>query len=133
MKITLNDHILAGGISTNEEPTHLFIRGRRQVALLQKIRAESIEAMNRGNLQLELRFQVGRRHASIQAAHDHLLRHASQLTHAGGTVLIALEDDKQSCYQLPHAVLEQVEIYIQGNASYTTYTLIGGCLQYVQA
>ena len=128
MKITLNDYVLAGGQAAHEEPTHLSIRGRRQVALLQKIRAEAVEAVNRGNLKLELRFQVGRRHPSAKAAGDHLLRHASQLTQAGGTLTIDLEDAQHTTYHLDHAALEAVDIEGQGNASYTTYTIIGGLL-----
>ena len=128
MKITLNSHILAGGKSNNEFPSHFNIRGKRQIQILQAIRATAIQTINRGNLQTQITFEVGRRHPSQQDSEQYALTHASSLIQASGTLLIELEDPNNRTFQLENASLEDIEVRYQGNASYTTYTILGGKL-----
>ncbi|MGX8717197.1 MAG: hypothetical protein ACSW8C_04390, partial [bacterium] len=62
MKITLNEHILAGGNAVDEQPEHFEIDGQRHMQILQAIRADNVQTFNRGNLQIRIVFVVGRHH-----------------------------------------------------------------------
>jgi hypothetical protein len=128
MKITLNNQVLAGGMEINENPTHFHIQGKRHIQIVQRIRAQSVQTLNRGNLQIQIIFEVGRKHRSQKEAERHALVHASQLAQANGMLFIELEDKEHQCYQLEHASLENIEIHYIGNASYTRYTILGGIL-----
>ena len=128
MKITLNSYPLAGGKANNELPSHFSIRGKRQIQILQAIRAQAVQTINRGNLQTQITFVVGRRHKSQQEAERYALTHASSLMQAGGTLCIELEDKGQRSFQLDNASLENIDVRYHGNASYTTYNILGGLL-----
>lgn len=126
MKITLNGHILAGGLTANEEPIHMTISAQRMLQLVKTIRASSIQTYDRGNLQICLTFEVGRRHKSQAEASQHMLLHASALTQAHGTLTLDLENGET--FLLESATLQTIKTRTQGNASYTTYEIYGGNL-----
>ena len=132
MKITLNEHILAGGNAAHEQPEHFEIEGQRHMQILQAMRAENIQTFNRGNLQIQLKFTVGRRHKTAAEAIQHALTHACALTHASGPLRIDLEDKAQRQLTLESATLQHIKTRYKGNASYTTYEIYGGNLHDTQ-
>lgn len=128
MKITLNEHILAGGNAVREQPEHFEIEGQRAMQILQAIRADNVQTFNRGNLQIKLEFTVGRHHKTAVEAVEHALNHACALMHASGTLCISLEDKDRHQFTLESATLQHVKTHYKGNASYTTYEIYGGNL-----
>ena len=132
MKITLNDHILAGGNAAHEQPEHFEIEGQRSMQILQAIRADNVQTFNRGNLQIQITFTVGRRHKTAAEAVQHALTHACTLMHASGRLNIDLEDKAQRQFTLESATLQHIKTRYKGNASYTTYEIYGGNLHDTQ-
>ena len=132
MKITLNDHILAGGNAAHEQPEHFEIEGRRNMQILQAIRADNIQTFNRGNLQIQLKFTVGRHHKTAAEAVRHALTHACALMHASGRLNMDLEDKAQRQFTLESATLQHIKTRYKGNASYATYEIYGGNLHDTQ-
>ena len=132
MKITLNEYILAGGDAAHEQPEHFEIEGQRHMQILQAIRADNIQTFNRGNLQIQLKFTVGRRHKTAAEAIQHALTHACTLMHASGQLNIDLEDKAQRQLTLESATLQHIKTHYKGNASYTTYEIYGGNLHDTQ-
>ena len=132
MKITLNDHILAGGSAAHEQPEHFEIEGQRSMQILQAIRSDNIQTFNRGNLQIKLLFTVGRHHKTAAEAVQHALTHACTLLHASGKLNISLEDKTQRQFTLESATLQHIKTRYNGNASYTTYEIYGGNLHGTQ-
>ena len=132
MKITLNEHILAGGNAAHEQPEHFEIEGQRHMQILQAIRADNVQTFNRGNLQIQLKFTVGRRHKTAAEAVQHALTHACALMHASGSLHIDLEDKAQRQLTLESATLQHIKTRYKGNASYTTYEIYGGNLHDTQ-
>ncbi len=128
MKITLNEHVLAGGNDANENPTHLQISGQRQLQFIKTIQSPYVQTQDRGNLQIKVSFDVGRRHKTQASAIQHILTHASRLSNAGGCLKIDLEDNTHQRFCLESATLNRIETYYKGNASYTTYEIYGGNL-----
>ena len=132
MKITLNDHILAGGNAVHEQPEHFEIEGHRNMQILQAIQADNVRTFNRGNLQIRLCFTVGRRHKTGAEAVQHALTHACTLMHASGALIIDLEDRTQQQFTLESATLQHIKTRYKGNATYTTYEIYGGNLHDTQ-
>ena len=132
MKITLNEHVLAGGNAAHEQPEHFEIEGQRHMQILQAIRADNVQTFNRGNLQIQLKFIVGRRHKTAAEAVRHALTHACVLMHASGPLHIDLEDKAQHQLTLESATLQHIKTRYHGNASYTTYEIYGGNLHDTQ-
>ena len=99
MKITLNEHVLCGGSSTNETPSQFEITSQRNLQIIKAIRASFSQTCNRGNLQTKLVFEVGRKHRSQQEAAQHALLHASELKQASGVLQIDFENKEKQCYQ----------------------------------
>ncbi len=128
MKITLNEHILANGNLTNENPIHFEISGQRNLQIIKAIQAPNVQTLDRGNLQIKLTFQVGRRHKSQNDAIQHMLVHASELVKAHGTLKIELEDSLNRSFVLESATLQRIQTQYRGNASYSTYEIYGGHL-----
>ena len=128
MKITLNQHILSNGISTNENPIHFEISGQRNLQIIKAIQAPNVQTIDRGNLQTKVTFQVGRCHKSQQEAIQHMLVHASDIVNAHGTLQIDLEDKTSRRFVLESATLQRIQTHYKGNASYTTYEIYGGNL-----
>lgn len=126
MKISLNEHVLCGGNSTNEIPSHFEITSQRTLQMLKAIRAPFSQTYNRGNLQTKLVFEVGRKHRSQQEAAQHALLHASKLQQANGCLQIDFEDKGNHRFQLESATLYRIQARYKGNASYTLYELYGG-------
>lgn len=132
MKITLNEHVLAGGNAVDEQPEHFEIDGQRHMQILQAIRADNVQTFNRGNLQIRIVFVVGRHHKTATEAVQHALTHACALMHASGKLMIALEDKAQHQFTLESATLQHIKTRYKGNASYTTYEIYGGNLHGTQ-
>ena len=126
MKITLNEHTLCGGISAKETPSRFEINSQRNLQIIKTIRATFSQTCNRGNLQTQLVFEVGRKHQSQQKAAQHALLHASELSQASGVLQIAFEDKANQCFQLESATLYRLQTRYKGNVSYTLYEIYGG-------
>lgn len=128
MKITLNEHLLAGGASAHEEPTHMELSAQRSMQTIRAIRAPAIQTCDRGNLQIKLTFEVGRHHKNQAEASRHMLLHASKITQAQGALRIELEDKLNQVFILESAILQHIQTHYKGSASYTTYEIYGGNL-----
>ena len=128
MKITINQHILAGGDATHENPTHFEINGQRNVQILKTVRSPNVQTFDRGNLEIKLSFEVGRRHKTQMDAIQHALIHACELAQVNGQLIIELEDKEKRCFCLDSATVQRVQTKYNGNASYTTYEIYGGKL-----
>ncbi len=128
MKITLNQQILAGGNAINENPNNFAIDGQRNIQILKTVRSPHVQTFDRGNLQIKLSFEVGRRHKTQTEAIQHTLTHACELAQANGQLIIELEDKQQRCFYLESATIQHIQTQYKGNASYTTYEIYGGQL-----
>ena len=132
MKITLKtasqSYVLAGGLTMNEEPTHMSVTAERSLQSVRAIRAASVQTYDRGNLQIRLTFDVGRLHDNQSAAVEHMLVHASEIAYEHGELLMQSEGSQVRSLTLESATLASVQTHYKGNASYTTYEIYGGKL-----
>lgn len=107
---------------------HFEINGQRQVQILKTIRSPHVETFDRGNLQIKLSFEVGRRHKTQTDAIRHTLTHACELAQANGQLIIEMEDKQHRCFYLESATIQHIQTKYKGNSSYTTYEIYGGQL-----
>lgn len=131
MKIYFNDYELVRGVHMQEQALNLKINGKREVQITKALRASSVKAMGRGNLQTHISFEVGRRHNSQQEAAHHVLTHASEMMHTSGRLRIEIEAEKPAKYVMEHASIREVATSFKGNASFSHYSILGGELKFL--
>jgi hypothetical protein len=127
MKILFGIVELARGLTQRESPRQFTLETLRATQSASALRAENIQAFDRGNAQNLVRFAVTRRHDDLETALEFALTHAASLADAGPLLTFVLEDGPGTAeLYLPDAALRSVLCTPVGIATDTSYEFVGG-------
>ena len=130
MKIEFGKHTLSKGEAFREGPIDLTVLSSRLVQEVNLIGSASAQRIDRGNAHHTLRFQIVRKHSSLDAALTHALLHASKIQGLEGLFKATSEDEKPSEITLQTAVMKRVESTVKGAITIDRYEIVGGLFQH---
>lgn len=127
MKILFNKLEIARGAAFNESPYCLYIKGGMDVQITKALRAKTIKANDRGNLETRISFRVRREHTSAEGAPAYALLHPAEVSHYSGGIIFMPEGTTS----LPKMVLKSgaikcVDCNSIGASTYLRYEIVGG-------
>jgi hypothetical protein len=125
MKISIGVVVLAGGISSNEQPYDFVISNSRQAQIVSTVRASTARGFDRGNQRTILEFKVSKKHNSVEEAQAYVMQHAASLQNLE-TTLTVIGEPSQDIYSLGDAVIKEVRSTSDGIVSTHAYKIIGG-------
>jgi hypothetical protein len=126
----MGNRVLAAGRQEGQEPFDLTLETEGLVQVATALRASHGAPLDRGNRTTTLRFTVSRRHPSLAAASEFLLRHSSGLVSLEGTLTLLDEEGAEpDSFHLSHAVLRRVRGTQEGTTTAHAYEVIGGALE----
>jgi len=127
MKILFGIVALAQGLALRESPRQFTLETTRATQVATALRADAVQAIDRGNAQNLVRFAVTRRHPDLETALEFALTHAATLAAAGPVLTFVLEDGPGTAeLYMADAVVRAVLCTPTGLATDTRYEFIGG-------
>jgi len=127
MKVFFDAYCLCKGEILNQMPVGLEIRARSLVQDVYCIGAKGGRKVNRHNCVHEVRFSVMKKHKNQDEAVMYALTHATQLQEAKGDCTFVFEGGEKKIFK--DAVLEQVQVSVNGPLSQTDYGIIGSLIE----
>lgn len=127
MKIYLNDLVLAGGGEAGEEPFDMALEASSEVQIVERLRADYAQPLDRGNRTHAFRFSIRHHHRSAHGATCHLLRHGAAVG-GEGTLTIVGGGNHPVVYELAAAVIRKIHGTQEGTTTTHSYEIVGGSL-----
>ncbi len=129
MKIEFGTHLLSQGELHREDPIDLTVTSTRLVQDIHLINSPESKPIDRGNIRHTLRFQIVKKHDSVEDAIAHALMQASTLEGLEAPLKITLEEEKKELIKLRFAVMKRVESSVKGPISIDRYEIVGGLFE----
>ena len=126
----MTEHILANGpergIGLHSGPSNMSHNSRVLAQINQRLRANFVEAKNRGNLSTRLSFQISVEFSTLQDAGSYAFIYPIELPREGNLRIILPLGTTNKVYQMANCVIEEIDPRQMGVTLFINYTIIGG-------
>jgi hypothetical protein len=125
MKISFDIIVLASEDSDQENPFDLKISVQRRVQIAEIVRGIEVRAIDMGNLQIIIEFNVIKKYDSVESAQIHSLEYSSELSGLH-SYLTMIGEFRYNIYYILNAVLVTVQSSDSGNNALNYYKVTIG-------